>query len=238
LDPHVENAEIPARLATEYAKAGNLEVARQYFSEAEVAMRHLMTLQTGKAPLWLPRTLYYMGYVPVSTETQGVSSLNLLTLLETNQTHLLRSAELGETVWSKKAASNLTMIYKRLLEQLKESKPIENEGDVVLAQRQAQEDRWSLAQAMLRSTHQLKLYRLPKDAGSSSSALAIDLFLEDLEGQLQGVLSEPPVTSQITPEAAQRQGIRRQGKVISEETILERALPKRQPVQKRSDVKL
>ena len=228
LPPEVAGVEIPARLATEYSIVGNKVEAQRYFAEVETAMRGLVNIKVESTPIWLPRTLYYMGYIPLPIEQTEESSQQLLLLIESNQRHLIKAMEFGDVHWAEQAAAVFIRAYGRLLEDVRKVAIGADPADPALAERQAQERRWALAHAILRATHNFKLARLPREAPVSSAAGKADRFIDDLEKQLAQVLAEPPVAAQLTPEAGEREGLRRPGRVVGEESVLEQEQLKQQ----------
>ncbi|MDZ4660278.1 MAG: hypothetical protein SGJ18_01530 [Pseudomonadota bacterium] len=220
-------AEIPARLASIYARLGNRKMADSYYAEAEAGIKELQATQpSGDHRKWLPKTLFFMGNMS-AREFREQDFEASIKPLEKAQGYLLRAMTMKDEVWSKKASEELYKIYKDITLAISRVQLPENTDEEV-AQKEAQTKKWQMATT---ATESLKRLRMALDAEtdiSSESKLSFMTFLDEQEREMGKVLEETPITSRMTVEAQKRQGLKRAGRVENPDPMLEE-LPKKVP---------
>lgn len=220
LPPEMARAELPARLATAYARVGNFDRAIDFYRSAENGIAKLRQEAGDEVPEWLPRTLFFMGELSRRAPNWSEFETSLRPLAR-GQVYLLQAAELSSAPWSDKAAEELITTYNGLWSAIT-SAPLPSEGDPVIATRALQAKQWERAILLLDVMAELRARMLPKEAGKQSAAAkSIVKALAELENNISVLLLERPAGEGLTREAlARRQGIR--GRVVSPSDALEK----------------
>ena len=224
LSNEVSEAELPARLAAAYARSGNLKTAEVYFNQAQKGL--LKIHQDAGDPFrrkeMLARTLYFMGRVQPDAKRISRQSKAYIGSLKYLQAYLLKSCEMSSQEWSPRAADNLVDAYEVVWQALKtpprfklQSKD-RAEKEMALRRWQAQ-----LARGTMDNIQSLKALRFP-DPKEPLFVQGIFKEMERQERKLDAYLANLAGSTDLTPEAKQRQGIRRDGKVKSNPTLLEK----------------
>jgi tetratricopeptide (TPR) repeat protein len=236
LPVEIARAELPARLASAYARAGNFAQAQSYYHQAEAGVAQLRrNIDRKEVPEWLPRTLYFMGHLSFAKIPLDEFEVTLRPLAQ-SQIYLLQAAELGSdqhlNQWSKKAGDELMQNYRDIWKVFENDKP-GKEDDAVLARGKLQKERWVRAQIFYDYLKKMEDYRLPPEKPSNEKVKAIYILVKDLKGRLNQILSEPSVTGELTPDA-QRRLERVRGRVLNPDDSLERSYqnPKKLPRKK------
>lgn len=208
------DVELPARLAAAYARQGNEEQARTYFAHAENGLKHVRVLHPkGDTLLWLPKTLYSMGHVPLPKKDLTPEGFkNYLGSLNQNQIWLVRAAEMGDNPWSKKASEELINVYFDAWG-LIDQHQVPHETDKIQSMKERQEQQKSMALDLDSSISKLKLERIPPSPlePESHNLTAVFNGVSGLEKRLDVLLQEPYVQDVETPEAQKREGLKREG---------------------------
>lgn len=190
------NAEIPARLAAAYARLGNREKALTYFKQASQGLKSVIAKGGGRVERdLLGRTLFLMGQLnPAQRRAEGDPS-TFMQSLSMQQPYLLQAMELGHPTWSKRAAEDLNTAYANFWN-------FKFSGN---------EQKRDFMVRGLQVVNELKKIRLP-----GSNALVEDIYkqIERTEGRLQQELSTVAETTKLTPEAQDRQGLKRKGRLV------------------------
>jgi len=199
LTPEIANAELPARLAAAYARIGQRDKALQFFREASNGLKQALT-QSGTTSRiqqsFAARTLYAMGTLtPVQKGLNG-DPRGFLLALSMQQPYLLQSAEMNIAPDSRKAADELIFAYENLLKM----KPND-----VLGSRQ-------FLQTALQNIAEIKKIRLP-----NKGPMVDEIYdkIDAQESRIRQQLVTVSDTTPLTPEAQSREGIKRQGRVIT-----------------------
>jgi tetratricopeptide (TPR) repeat protein len=231
--------EVPARIAAAYARLGNYEEAKKYFSNSEDALKKLkravalaavknnsnrladsapaLNNPTAETDLqaWLPKTLYSVGHIQFPSHDFSEPAFKaFLTNIEQSQERLLRAAELSQNPWSKKAAQELIDAYNQAwnwIDHLEVSKNAD-----VLQEAKLRQDKQRLMSADFDVTIQhLKLLRIPTILGETENKFVSDIFktAQGIERKLNIIVDESDVQDQETPEAQKRNSIKAQGRI-------------------------
>jgi tetratricopeptide (TPR) repeat protein len=199
LAPELSAAELPARLATAYARIGQRDKALQYFKEAGNGLKVALT-QAGTTSriqqAFAARILYAMGTLtPIQKGLNG-DPKSFLSALAMQQPYLLQSAELNVAPDSRKAADELIFAYENLLKM----KPAD-----MLGRRQ-------FLQIALQDIAEIKKIRLP-----NKGPLVDEIYdkIDEQESRIRQQLVTVSDTTPLTPEAQSREGLKRQGRVVS-----------------------
>lgn len=184
----ISTAEIPARIATVYARLNQIDWADRYTKIAEKGIFKLKALRKRNNQEWINRTLYAMGTLNLS-EINSENFPPLIRALKRNQKYLLQVVELHRPPWNKKAEQALISSYKKLWNFIDayELPPSEDgEFDVVSLARVKSE----FLTHYLESLQILKGYQAPVE--SPLFARSADLFLniKDLENEAVAKLDE------------------------------------------------
>ena len=221
LPKEVSRAELPARIAAAYSRVGNFGEAVRYYQDAQSGIASLRR-EGGKqeaAPEWLPRTLYYMGTMPLSRVTWSNFESSLRPLAHA-QVYLLQAAELGAQPWAGKASRDLIAIYRDLWRAI-EMAPVPEGGDAIIARRETQLLQWDRAILVQQSLQELKARTIAgDDKPATEESKQVSEFTSELEKRIVALLDQRPVGEGLTAEAQNRRsGIR--GKVVDPDGTLE-----------------
>ena len=203
----IERAELPARLAATYSRLGNRPKALEYFNQANTGLKAILASgpTNRKQKEVLARTLYFMGKLNPAQRTADADPMGFLQSLSMQQPYLLQAIEIGNPVWSRKAQEDLTTAYDNML-------------------RYSLKDRELRRQFFVRAQQvmaELRRIRMPNAGPMEDSVFdQVDKTARHLQIQMADAAEAMP----LTPEAAKRQGLRRQGKLED---------PKAAPVRKR-----
>lgn len=217
LDVEVVTAEVPARIASAYARLGNKKLADKYFSIADAGIRTLKAKNSGvNLERWLPKTLYFMGTMSVGTFNREDFE-STLRPLEKSQGFLLEAALVGDPKWSPKAVDEIKAIYTGIIELIQKANLAKNENE----EKAEQETRWKMAASTLELLKKLKLESYSLKTPVPSEAEEIVSFISSKEVELARVLEEKPVGAGLTPEAEKRKQNRRRVRVVDPDPMLE-----------------
>lgn len=198
LPNQVAKAELPARLASLYARVGQREKALHYFTEAGSGLKIALASSGTTAKIrqrFAAETLYYMGRLSPRQKNFQDSAEAFLNALSMQQPYLLQSAELGIAPPSDKAAQELSFVYENLL-RLKPSESEALRSFLLLA---------------LKDIAEIKRIRM---VGSGPLVEQIYQKIEVQESNLRTLLASQTESNPLTPDAQRREGLKRQGKVV------------------------
>lgn len=192
------NAEIPARLAAAYARMGNRTKALEYFQKASQALKRLVSQETGRRQQdVLGQTLFLMGQLNPSQRGAKGDPTAFLQGLSMQQPYLLQAVEIAHPNWSKRAAEDLLLAY----------------DNIWKLQPQDPEEQNKYFTRALQTTRELKRIRLP----GKSDARLDEIFakVDETESRLQHALAKVGPTNRLTPEAQRREGLKREGRLVT-----------------------
>lgn len=224
LSEEVVYAEVPARLAASYAQLGQLEVAKKYFDQAEAGIQRLRRIHSQRPDLvdLLARTYFFMGRVQARQETD-VKPQGFFQSLRFQQAHLIKAVELESDPWSRKASETLLEAYRDLWEYLEQGRA--RRANASYQERRQYVLDW--VEGGQQALAELKTLRFPR-AQEGQEAKRMFSQLEEEERRMQEFLAEFAVSHPLTPEAESREGIKREGKVKTRLSPLEKEAIRRQ----------
>lgn len=198
LPPEVSNAELPARLATAYARIGQRPNALKYFKEAGNGLKSSLASGGSTTKMqteFAAKTLYAMGQLSSKQRRLSDDPKAFLNSLSMQQPYLLQATEMGVNPHSQNAADDLIFAYENLLK-VKPSDPTQVRPFLQLA---------------LKDIAEIKRIRLP-----GRGALVDQVFakIEVQESQIRRLLMAQPETTPLTAEARKREGLKREGRVV------------------------
>lgn len=216
-------AEVPARMAAAYARAGNRKEAEKYFLEALDGIKFLQVKYKDSLALAdkLSEALYFMGRSNVSDREFKKNPVSQIRGLQMTQIYLLQAAELGSAKWSPRAVEEILATYQKIWQLTQDVEDVEG-TDPGMKKRLTADLRQEILRQTLKSVRSLRAQRIPSrtEAGESRRLFA---RLEEEDRRLTSVLSEVSSGSMLTPEAEGRQGLKADGRVKSKKTILEQS---------------
>ncbi len=219
LPDEVRLTEIPARLAVTYARIGEIEIAEQYFREADQGIQQLIARASNQKELadQLARTLYHMGRMSLGNREHVdlPAAKEDLTTLSHLQKYLLRSVELSIRPWSDLAATNIDQAYSHIWQVAQVLKPDPGlEG--ALARQNLRHKQVALLTEAYRVLKQLKLAQFP-DPSPPASVTRLQAQLTQHEQRMSQALVRLGVKTLPTAEAERREGLRRDGRIRATE---------------------
>ncbi|MGE4130106.1 MAG: hypothetical protein AB7F86_00625 [Bdellovibrionales bacterium] len=189
-------AEIPARLAAAYARLGNRKKALEYFNQASESLKKLVTANKGKAQKeLLGRTLFLMGQLNPGQRRAEVAADSYMLGLSMQQAYLLQAAELNHPNWSTKAIADLRLGY----------------ANIWKLTTQSEKEERNLYVRGLQAINELRRIKLPNEP---SAVQAIFAELDEHENRIQQALAKIATVTPLTPDAAKREGLKREGRVV------------------------
>jgi tetratricopeptide (TPR) repeat protein len=216
----IGEAELPAKIAAAYSRNGNRKMAERYFAVAEQGLRKLQAknLAAKDKQALLAKTLFTMGDTSHVKKSE-VNPQGYYQTLKVQQRYLLRAVEYDIKPWSQKAYDQLTNVYDLTWEFVQKVQP-NPELDETSARRDLKAQKSKLVQMAVEGLQDLKR---GKNLGIEAPSILQELFrhLERQETKLNNYLVAEVPGSEYTTEAVKLQGPKREGRVKSEETILE-----------------
>ncbi len=208
----VAQTELPARLASAYARERNFPEAERYFNQADRQLGRLRAqVPLNEMPEWLPRILYAMGHRAQAVVQWDRFEASLVPL-ERSQLYLLQSAELGVEPWASQAADELIGAYAALRVSI-DAVPVPAASEIVIAAREQQRMRWDrlvkLADAIAK-LRTLFVNEIENNAPEGAPLKKITEFASEFEEGIQSTLmQERRVGETPTPESLRRKlGVR------------------------------
>lgn len=219
-------AEIPAKLAAAYARAGNNKEAEKYFKIAEKGLLQVqLNYSVGKQKIEsLGRTLFLMGNIS-QISTLNMNSDDYFITVSALQKYLYKAVEMNDKEWSPQAAAQIKHAYENVWDYIKRVRESE-QADPGIAAREMKSEQLRIAQSSLIAI--LKLYdeRIP----DPQAPLVVTELLQAMkhqEIQLRNFISTNIVGTDLTPEALSAEALKRAGQVLNPDPILERQAQKR-----------
>lgn len=211
--------EVPARIATLYARQNQEAIADRYYQRAEKGLAELKAAGVAGKTDWVARVLYGMGRisprsVPASEFDGGLRSVRRA------QGYLLRSVEENHSIWSARAQQEIEVIYNSLWKVI-ESTPLEPMEDKLAALRLQQDRMIEMGLSLNGALSQLQQEMIPGFEPGNQNLVKLKTYLEQYESRLEVLIASRPVTEGLTPEAMSREGIMREGRVIDPVGVLE-----------------
>lgn len=199
-------AEIPGRLAAAYSRLNNRPKALEYFNEASEGLKKIVArTHNSRQKELLGRTLFLMGQLNHAQRTAEAAPTSYMQSLSMQQPYLLQAIEMDHPMWSKKAADDLELGYENIWK-YKLDDP---------------EQRRAFYTRGLQTVQELKKIRLPGAGALSGPVFAA---IDKTEARLNAELTRIAEINKLTPTAEQREGLKRQGRVV--DPPLEKVKPK------------
>jgi hypothetical protein len=202
-------AELPAKIAAGYARNGNRKMADRYFQMAEKGLRRV------QGPIFA-RTLFFMG--DTSQSLQSVKTFeDFLGVLRTQQKYLLKAVESEVEPWAEKSGDQILAAYRKSWDFVQQ-KPATPDA---MSRREMKEKNAQRMQQVLLSIKELRdLRRLDR----KSPPDVVDLFrgLAIEETKIRNFMVSEVPGSELSAEAERLQAPRREGRVKSGVTDLEK----------------
>lgn len=220
-------AELPARLAAAYGRVGNREQAKKYFTEAEIGLRLTREKykESARPKEIMARILFFMGRLNPPENQLEVKTGVYLENLRQLQPYLWHAVELDEPNWSKRAAEQIDLAYKNVWRLVDREKPDSIEKDTDIVNRKLSLSKNRIVQSALISLRELKNLKLPNATpGRIEQDLTRELKLTENKFVTFLAQNAEP-TNPLTSDAKRREGLRREGRVISSPTPLEEQRP-------------
>lgn len=224
LPREIADAELPARLASAYARVGNFDEADRYYKRAEAGINILRRSHQAEGASnpkleWLPRTLYFMGSQSYRTVSWSDFETAMRPLAR-GQIYLLQASEFHVSPWSERASEDLIKTYRELWRVI-EMAPQPDPADPQVSARAIQHLQWDRAALLLQHVQELRARFLPPLAAKGQAQTGdLGPFVSDLEKKIAHLLELRPVGDGPTEESRRRQqGLH--GQVISPDSSLE-----------------
>ena len=197
LQPEVSRAELPARLAAAYSRAGNRAKALEYFGLASEGLKAVLADANGsrRQKEILGQTLYQMGRLNPAQRDATAEPMGYLLSLSMQQPYLLQAVELAPPKWAERAENDLSTAYRNL-------------GAFNVAPAKQRE----FGLRALQVINELKKIRMSAGGPGEDEVFAA---VEKAERSIQNQLNFAAATLPLTPEAELREGPRREGRPVS-----------------------
>jgi tetratricopeptide (TPR) repeat protein len=212
MSSEVAQTELPARLASAYARERNFEEAERYFDQADRQLGRLRSqIPENELPEWLPRILYAMGHRAAAVVQWDRFDASLIPL-ERSQLYLLQSAELGVEPWASQSANELIGAYAALRISI-DAVPTPAASEIVIAAREQQHMRWDRLVKLSDSVAKLKtlfVTEIENNAAEGAPLKKITEFAAEFEEGIQSTLMEERRVGEAgTPDSIRRKsGVR------------------------------
>lgn len=222
LPAEIIEAQVPAKLATAYARNGNREMADKYFQIAERGLNRLRENRPsrGQRNEVLARTLLGMGDMR-SYDTSSIDEAKYFESLRNHQRFLIQAIELNTLPYSQAAFDVLLSAYDKTWDYV-DRIPSADIEDTEVAQRTQMAQRNQVVARALHTLREAKKEPIPKTNSAEIVQNLVNRF-NQMESRYQTYLATQVVGTHLTPEARSREGLRREGRVRSEKTELEKA---------------
>lgn len=234
LSSDVAEAELPARLAAAYAKNGDLKTAEKYFSLSQKGLKDIY--RDGESPSnrkeLLAKTLYFMGRVQPNLETLPEHANAYIGSLRYLQGYLLKSSEMGSRDWSPRASKNLKEAYVAIWQALNHPPSFSKGTDEGEVENNLRMWKIRLARGILENIQILKSMRFP-DPAEATEVQSIFSEIELQERKVEIYLADLAIGNDLTPDAKRREGLRRQGRIKTSRSILEKTSKSQGPLPKK-----
>lgn len=181
-------AEIPARLASVYARLNQNSWADFYTKKAEQGMMKVRAIKKNADPEWMGRTLLKMGSVSLTQIDESSFKQNIQTLIR-NQRYLIQAIELSHPYWSREGEKVLLTIYSNLwnfIENYKINPSDDWQLDLVSEAHQRSE----YLSLYLESIEKLKEYESPSETRAFLKTALVYNQIKNIEKQAVALLNQ------------------------------------------------
>lgn len=221
LPPEVIMAEVPAKLAAAYARIGNQKIAEQYFRKAEKGLLYIQNNYQDmiQKRTILAKTLFLMGNIS-QLNTKKMNSSDYFATLRAMQKYLYKAVEFNEKGWSEQAADQIQSAYDNTWNLIDQITP-KQDTDMAITQREAVQEKIQIAQDALVAIKYLYQERVP-DPDEPDVVKQLMSKLADQESKIRNFLATNIVGTSLTPQALEAEGLKRAGRVLNPDPLLER----------------
>lgn len=226
LPPEVGKAEVPARLAGAYARIGNVKQAEVFFRRAErgLAEIQMSVKDNRKQKEAIAKTLFQMGNLQ-AINIATMPSEDYFVTIQAMQKYLLKAVEYDVPMWSDKALQEINTAYENTWKYVDRMVPSEDNNQR-LAEREAQIKRLEVVQLGIQSLKKLFDDHIP-DPDESEKVTQLMAKMRSQERRMQNYIATNIVGSTLTAAALEAQAIRKAGRVLNPDPILEELALKR-----------
>lgn len=227
LPAEVVRTEIPAKLAAAYARMGNGKEAEKYFRAAEKGLSAVNrdAAKSVERIKTLARTLYLMGNIN-QLNTQTMTYENYFVSLRALQKYLYKSVEYNEPEWSPKSYTQIDQAYNQTwsyLDKVDEGLKLKIKshiGDIEVLKRDAEVNKLKIIQMAIRTLDYLFKEHIPTEEDTPAVAQLIKKMYS-AKSKLQNYLNTNIVGSGLTQEALKAESLKRSGRALNPDPILE-----------------
>ena len=191
-------AELPARLAAAYARAGNFDEADRFFKMAEEGLIKMRSQTGEREPDWLGRTLYTMGHLS-SSSLDTNEFRNVIRPIPRSQAFLVRAAATNQKPYADLAHKDISGLYQKLLQIVELALEKAPQRGLVDG-REQQRLQWDNASEIFELVRQLRSHL----AIQSRRLDNLYSLADQVEVRVQKILASRPVGEGLTPEALSR----------------------------------
>lgn len=212
LPVEVAEAEVPARLAAAYARAGNKKTAEKYFKDAEEGFRKVSSQNklAGQRPT-LAKTLFLMGNMS-HLDPMKISGEDYFVSVDSLQGYLFRAVEMDVDNWSDLSMDQLQEAYQKVWLFIdREGRSNETAPD--LADRAVRLEKIKAARSALATMKELTNMYVP---GKKPNKRMTELFgsLDKTARQIEGYLAMNRVGNDLTNEAKRAKDVKQEGRLV------------------------
>lgn len=211
-------AEIPARLASVYARMDQISLADQFTKKAELGIQQLRAMKRNNDSEVVVRTLYKMGGLSLTQIDESSFKQNILTLIR-NQRFLIQAIEHSQNRWARESEKDLLRAYSNLwsfIESYKVTPSSDWQMDWVLEG----EKRAEFISLYLEAIEKLKNFEAPPETSDFIKTATVYNQIKNIENRAlamlnQELLKKPwdiPIGRMPSSEGVQESYIRNQEK--------------------------
>lgn len=199
LPSEVAQAEIPARLASVYGKAGRDKEAMNYLNLAEKGIAKVREEKRDLDQTWLAKTYVQMGTV----STNQVSSENFESAAEGQkmvQVYLIKAMGLNNPIWSKRAVDQAKNTYSALF-------------TLVQAEHQDRQLQANMGGSLSDLIEQAELFKPMQGQVANAFEKDFFLYLQEVRKKTEDILYQTKATMSLTEESQRLNSVKRPGRV-------------------------
>ena len=221
LSVEVSHAELPAKLAAAYARLGNNKEAARYFKIAERGLVQVINSLASKENQrsQLAKVLYLMGNISI-LNTERMTSEDYFNTLRALQKYLFKSVELDDKSWSQKSFDQILLAYDKAWLFI-DNMPLPQGAAQDIAKRNRKSMQLQVAQQAILTIQSLKEVRVPDP---NEPILIQDLMRKilQMETKYRNFIATNIIGTSLTAEALEAQAIKKSGRVLNPDPILEK----------------
>jgi hypothetical protein len=230
----IAKAEVPAKLAAAYARLGNNKQATAFFRLAEKGLLELQSSLRDPASRkdTLAKTLFLMGNID-QINAANMSADDYIATVRALQKYLYKAVELDSRAWSTQSLEQISRAYDGAWAYIDRVQLDASTGDAGQAQQKKKSEQVRVAQQALQAIKGLYMERVPDP---QEPKVVADLMkkMKTHETRLRNYIATNIVGTALTPEALEAEGVKRAGRVLNPDPILEqKAQKKTRPTKKK-----